>query len=393
MANQKQHINRQNNKISTPQKLVAGGLTVAFAATGGVAAAGYQNVTVDIDGEIQQVSTIYGDQQRILDRAGITAGPKDIVREQGNLKDGGKLVYRSAKPVHLVVDGKETQITTNAVSVDELIKSLPNVADTDDIDAPKGRIPAEGIKLSITTAKDIVLQDGGKEQPLNIAAATVGDVLKQRGIKLGKSDTVSPSVDTKLTDGMLVDVSRIIEKTIEETKAIEPTEQVVEDADLYEDERVVDTEGVAGEKLVEVKVTTRDGVEMAREVLKETEVKAPTATVIRQGTKARPSAAPAASSESSAASSAAAAPAVANGSVWDSLAQCESGGNWHIDTGNGFSGGLQFHPQTWQAYGGGAYAPTAAGASREQQIAIAEKVQASQGWGAWPACSAQLGLL
>lgn len=89
---------------------------------------------------------------------------------------------------------------------------------------------------------------------------------------------------------------------------------------------------------------------------------------------------------------AAPAPAVANGSTWDALAQCEAGGNWSINTGNGYSGGLQFHPQTWTGHGGGAYAPTAAGATREQQIAIAEKVLASQGWGAWPACSAKLGL-
>jgi len=75
--------------------------------------------------------------------------------------------------------------------------------------------------------------------------------------------------------------------------------------------------------------------------------------------------------------------------TWDSLAQCESGGNWSINTGNGFSGGLQFTPSTWAAYGG---TGSAASASREQQIAVAQKVQAGQGWGAWPACAAKLGL-
>ena len=88
----------------------------------------------------------------------------------------------------------------------------------------------------------------------------------------------------------------------------------------------------------------------------------------------------------------AAAPAVAGGSVWDSIAQCESGGNWAINTGNGYYGGLQFAASTWSAYGGGQYAPTANLATREQQIAIAQKVQAAQGWGAWPACTARLGL-
>jgi len=75
--------------------------------------------------------------------------------------------------------------------------------------------------------------------------------------------------------------------------------------------------------------------------------------------------------------------------TWEALAQCESSGNWSIDTGNGYYGGLQFSPSTWSAYGGSG---SAADASKEQQIAVAEQVLAGQGWGAWPACSAKLGL-
>lgn len=85
----------------------------------------------------------------------------------------------------------------------------------------------------------------------------------------------------------------------------------------------------------------------------------------------------------------AATPTATSASTWDALAQCESGGNWATNTGNGFSGGLQFTPQTWAAYGG---TGSPESASRAQQIAVAEKVQAGQGWGAWPACAAKLGL-
>ncbi|WP_328415376.1 LysM peptidoglycan-binding domain-containing protein [Streptomyces violaceus] len=83
--------------------------------------------------------------------------------------------------------------------------------------------------------------------------------------------------------------------------------------------------------------------------------------------------------------------AAADSGVWDRIAQCESGGNWHINTGNGYYGGLQFAPSTWRAYGGTAYAATADQASRSQQIAVATKVQRAQGWGAWPTCSARAG--
>ncbi|MFB6889174.1 transglycosylase family protein [Kitasatospora sp. NPDC056327] len=79
-------------------------------------------------------------------------------------------------------------------------------------------------------------------------------------------------------------------------------------------------------------------------------------------------------------------------STWDSVAQCESGGNWSINTGNGFYGGLQFTSSTWKAYGGNAFAPQANQASKAQQISVAEKVLASQGPGAWPVCSKKAGL-
>jgi hypothetical protein len=82
----------------------------------------------------------------------------------------------------------------------------------------------------------------------------------------------------------------------------------------------------------------------------------------------------------------------AGGSVWDSLAQCEAGGNWATNTGNGYSGGLQFAHSTWRSFGGGEFAPMAYQASREQQIVVAERVLASSGWGAWPACTRKLGL-
>ncbi|MFF5533961.1 transglycosylase family protein [Streptomyces cinerochromogenes] len=75
---------------------------------------------------------------------------------------------------------------------------------------------------------------------------------------------------------------------------------------------------------------------------------------------------------------------------WDKVAQCESGGNWSINTGNGYYGGLQFSASTWAAYGGTQYAATADKASKSQQITVAEKVLAAQGKGAWPVCGTGL---
>lgn len=96
-----------------------------------------------------------------------------------------------------------------------------------------------------------------------------------------------------------------------------------------------------------------------------------------------------ATAQASATRSTVAAPSVAGGSVWDSLAACESGGNWAINTGNGFYGGLQFTLGSWQAVGGSGLPSDA---SREEQIMRGQLLQARGGWGNWPACSAKLGL-
>ncbi|WP_326023215.1 transglycosylase family protein [Streptomyces endophyticus] len=82
----------------------------------------------------------------------------------------------------------------------------------------------------------------------------------------------------------------------------------------------------------------------------------------------------------------------ASASQWQSVAQCEASGNWAANTGNGFSGGLQFTPSTWAAYGGTQYASAANLATPQEQMAVANHVLAEQGPGAWPVCGAKAGL-
>ena len=116
------------------------------------------------------------------------------------------------------------------------------------------------------------------------------------------------------------------------------------------------------------------------------------AWVVRAAMAASTPPAPAASAQTPSSLPASSAPSYSGGSSsgggvnWDAIAACESGGNWGTSTGNGFYGGLQFSQGTWDAYGGGQYSSTAAGASRSQQIAVAQRVLAGQGIGAWPVC-------
>ena len=134
---------------------------------------------------------------------------------------------------------------------------------------------------------------------------------------------------------------------------------------------------VAGSYLAEVEAAEQRAAEEARQ-----------AEEARRAEQARQQAA----RQSSSRQSSAAAPSVSGGSVWDTIAQCESSGNWSMNSGNGFYGGLQFTLQSWQYVGGTQYAAMPHQASRAQQIAAAERLLAQQGWGAWPACSARAGL-
>jgi hypothetical protein len=161
------------------------------------------------------------------------------------------------------------------------------------------------------------------------------------------------------------------------TRKIPPPEQVVEDPTMAQGKKVVVDPGVAGEQSSVMRVFTENGKEVRREQVSAGSTVPPKPKIVKVGTnKDIP-----------------AAPAVSSGGAWDSLAKCESGGNWAINTGNGYYGGLQFDARTWAAYGGTQYAPLPHQATREQQIAVATKMRdARGGYSAWPACSRKLGL-
>ena len=136
--------------------------------------------------------------------------------------------------------------------------------------------------------------------------------------------------------------------------------------------------GADGARLVTYRVTKVDGKVESKKVVSSTVTQQPVARVVAVGTKARPTvSAPSAGNTSGAGLN------LANAAMWDRIAQCESGGNWHINTGNGYYGGLQFDYSSWLANGGADFAPRADLASREEQITVANRYYAKAGLGPW----------
>jgi len=382
--NSTSRITRINNPgTSTTKRLAAGGVLGAVL-VGGVAVAGAQkDVVLDVNGETTELTTLSRDVAGALEAAGVAIGEQDLVypAPSESLAKGETITVRTAKPVAVVIDGETTEVTSTALTVQDLIGELSDVRPAAKVEEPGDTRLTDGMRVEVTTPKIVALNDGGKVVYTEVAASNVRELLDARGIELGEHDRVTPGLDVALRNNSQVEIERVAVTEETTTESFELPAEYIDDPESLEGTETIVEAGTPGTREVTTRVTTVNGVESAREKVAEHEVAPATAARIARGTKA-----------ASAAPSAAAAPSVAGGSVWDTLAQCESGGNWAINTGNGYQGGLQFSPSTWAAYGGTAYAPTANLATREQQIAIAEKTLAGQGWGAWPACTAKMGL-
>ncbi|MGP5240655.1 transglycosylase family protein [Corynebacterium flavescens] len=377
-------IKRINSSRSLPLRLATGGVLGTLTVGGVVAVTAQKDVTVDINGDKVQLATWAGNVDEALNSAGVSVGQEDLVYPAPSEKvnDGDSITVRTAKPVAVTVDGVQQKMSTTSLKVSDLIGSLGNVAPNAVVLAGDKKVESdeavqEGMDLEVISPKIVKINDGGKITYTNIAAKTVGDIIKDRGIKVDDDDRVSPSSDAPVTNGMSITVDKIDTKVFDATEQFDADAHYVDDSELEEGSEVVREQGVKGERVVTRKQVMKNGAEESNDVLKQSVTVEAKPSIIARGTKKAASAS---------------APSVANGSVWDQLVQCEATGNWNINTGNGFSGGLQFTPSTWAAFGGTAYAPDAWQATREQQIAVAEKVQASQGWGAWPACTSKMGL-
>ena len=198
---------------------------------------------------------------------------------------------------------------------------------------------------------------------------TVGQLLKEADLKLGPNDRIQPKLHTVLARrACRIRIQRVVSKLVSHRKPIPFGVVKHYDSSMYSGNTKVMHYGHQGTVKITDKVLYIDGKVADRKHVGRHVITAPTTQVEKIGTKHRP-----------APKTTPAPPLANNGLNWDAVANCESGGNWHINTGNGYYGGLQFDSGTWLANGGGAYAPRADLATREQQIAVATKLYTARG--------------
>ena len=354
-----------------------------------------KTITLNVDGKVSSVQTFGGTVGQVVKSANLELNPADRVSPSvdASVQDGTVINVNKAKEVKVSLDGSEKTVNTTAQDVAGLVTEL-GVASASSVSVPKdAQLSIAGSYVSISTPKTVSLVADGKVDTATTTAATVGKVLEDAGLVLGANDRSSQPVNAHVVNNMVIKVSRVDTGQTTVTTEDVPFDTVTsESGELLKGEKEVTQKGAAGKLEKTFKLVLVDGREASRTLVSEAVTVQPVAEKVTVGTKPKPvaQAAPAAS-PSAGTNTGAAAPAMMNEAMWDKIAQCESTGNWSINSGNGYYGGLQFDIRTWIGAGGGAYAPNASLATKAQQIDIANRVYAQRGlqpWGCgWAATS------
>jgi len=359
-----------------------------------------KTVTVSVDGELRNVSTLASTVQGALDTADLDVGEHDVLVPDADtsIQDGSSIALQRGRPLTLTVDGVTREVYTTARSVDEALDQLGYRQAQLEVSASRSaRVPLDGMDLTINTPREIILTIDGRTRPVMTTATDVAEFIQEQSLAVGANDWTSLYRTQRLADQMRLHIVRV---TFSDLAVVEPLPFPVTDTPddtLFEGEREVDTPGVLGERFVNYRITAHDGVEVVRHAVAIRTISAPVGEVARVGTKPRPAPPETRTGggdgddDGGGGGNTGATPPPSSGSLnWDALAECESGGNWAINTGNGYYGGLQYDQQTWLANGGGAYAPLPHQATREQQIAVGETTYAERGDSPWPTCGYHL---
>ena len=384
--------------ISRPLRWAAQGAAVAVVAVGALTMAQYDKaVSLSLDGDTSSVHVFGSTVGDLLAKQDVPVGEHDIVQPAADapLNDGDTVVIRYGRKLTVTMDGKTSDYWTTATSVDAALAELGIRADSAKLSVSRSEpLGRSGLALTITTPKNVTVNVDGGSKTVASTGPTVADALQQLEVTLGAQDRVNPAPETPLTEGLAVTINRVEKKSVSETQAVAFGVTNQDDATLAKGTKKTTTKGVAGEQSVTFDEVWVDGKLESRTQTGAQVTKNPVNQVVAVGTKAAtptptptPRTTVAAPPPPSAGNTSGAGLNLANAAMWDRIAQCESGGNWHINTGNGYYGGLQFAQSTWLANGGADFAARADLASREQQITVANRLYAKSGlqpWGCKP---------
>jgi len=351
--------------------LIALNLAIVLIVAGGTAAYGAlsRTVVLSVDGQQDKIRTFGDNVSDVLKAKHITIrdGDKLSPAPSAKLTDGVHVNISYAKPLTLAVDGKVTNTTVYDHTVGQALDAAGVTPPHGAYVSAKRSTPLSrnGSEIVVSSTKSLTVIADGKKKTLSTKAPTVAGVLKAAHVTLDSDDEVDPGKAAFVAPDQKLKVVRIKKVTKTEVVSVKFPVTYKTDASALEGETSVITPGKAGKNREKVTIVYADGKVRDRIVLVSRSLSDPRPQIESRGTK---------KSEAS------------GNTVWDKIAKCESGGNWHINTGNGYYGGLQFSAATWHSVGG---TGLPSDHTREEQIKRAKILQARSGWGQWSCAGAR----
>jgi len=365
---------------------VAGATVLVLAGGTAAYAHAHKTVQLDVDGEIQNVSTFAGSVDALLADQGVKVGDRDTVSATGALGEGQDVVVRHAHQITVARDGVNDTVWTTALTADEALDTLAARDASVSLVASRSSGGRAELPLDLVLHGSVDVVVDGKTLTGQDADASVGQVLGELDVTLAPLDRVS--VREGDTGRVEVVVNRVVVAEKKVTKKVSFDSSTKKDSSAYVGTKKVTTEGKKGTRTIVTRVTTVDGKVTDKVELSDKVTKKPVDEVITVGTKERPVVKTTTSSSSSGKSGPIKAGGKADDLNWAALARCESGGNPRIVSSNGLYHGLyQFSVGTWRGVGGSGL-PSQASAS--EQTARAKMLYNRSGAGQWPVCGKNL---
>lgn len=339
-------------------------------------------VMLVVDGKAKKIDTSASDVAGVLKGAGYKVDQHDLVAPSlsSHISSGIRIVLNRGRLLHLTVDGRDRDVWTTAPTVAAALAELGYpTADFVSVSRAK-RLPLTPTSIDLRTPKRVTVITNRKPKRVTTTAPTVGELLSDLDVRLGTHDRVHPARSAAIETGQRILVQHVVYDTVTRRETLSYSVIKRYTSAMYAGQTTVVRSGRSGAKTLTYRVTYIDHKWSGRTLVNTNLVRAPKAEIERVGTKHRPQPTPQPQPQ----------PVNSSGLNWDAVAQCESGGNWHINTGNGFYGGLQFDYSTWLAYGGGAYASRADLATKAEQIAVATRLYNARGSSPWPVCGQYL---
>ena len=388
------HVSFQPSRTTVISVAAATALVVAGTAATAIGTS-YRHVTVEVDGVTRDVSGFFTTAGDALHSAGVTVGDHDLVAPASNqtVASGDTVVVRTATEYDVTVDGNQTTAWSTASSISGVLSALPASAASMAADRSYTRTEMPVAEAGQTVH---VVADGTTTDVVASSDAGTTAILEKAGVSAGPIDRVTMEHNG---GEATLRVVRVVRGTASSTTEIPYETEEREDAEAEEGTEKTVQEGAAGSEVTETYQETIDGNVTVSAVLSTTRTE-PTKRIVSKGTKAKKaegtssssSSSSSDSSGSSSSGSSAPAPAAVSGddaAIWAAIAQCESGGNPSINTGNGYYGMYQFSLPTWRSVGGSGLPSDA---SVEEQTMRARMLQQRSGWGQW-GCAYRLGLV